>query len=93
MYTIIKTVVILICVIGIIYMIRTNKKYHDDTSGREEIIKYFKDKGAISVEVGIRIKELPIEIAKSNYLLLMVKDKTLIFKSGKYYLNVEKVEE
>lgn len=89
MYTLIKVIVILLCLSGVFYIVKINKKYQGDSSGREEIIKYFKDKGAVSVENGIKIKDLPIEIARSNYLLLMVKDKTLIFKSGKYYLNID----
>lgn len=89
MYLIIKVVVIVLCLSGIFYVVKVNKKYQGDSSGREEIIKYFREKDAVSVETVIKIKDLPIEIAKSNYLLLMVKDKTLIFKSGKYYLNVD----
>lgn len=89
MYLFVRIVVIMICLSGIFYVVKVNKKYQGDSSGREEIIKYFKDQSAVSLERGIKIKDLPIEIAKSNYLLLMVKDKILIFKNGKYYLNVD----
>lgn len=54
---------------------------------KEDIIKYFEDNNAISVETGIKTKDLPEDIAKSPYRLLMVQDKTLAFKKGKYYLN------
>lgn len=89
MYLFVRIVVILICLSGIFYVVKVNKKYQGDSSGREEIVKYFKDQGAVALDRGIKIKDLPMEIAKSNYLLLMVKDKTLIFKNGKYYLNVD----
>ena len=69
-------------------MMRMNEKYKNDNSTtKEEIINYFKEQQANSVESGIKTKDLPIEIAKNPYLLMMVKDKTLVFKKGKYYLN------
>ena len=69
-------------------MIRMNNKYKNDTfTSKEEIINYFKDNNATNVENGIKTKELPKDIAKNPYLLMMVQDKTLSFKKGKYYLN------
>lgn len=53
MYKIIVILLILICLFGIIYINRIKKNY-DDSSSREDIIKYFKDKNAISVEAGIK---------------------------------------
>ena len=88
MYSFIKILVIVVCVSGVLYMIRMNNKYKNDTStSKEDIIKYFKDNNAINLENGIKTKELPKDIAKNPYLLMMVQDKTLSFKKGKYYLN------
>lgn len=88
MYLFIKILVIVVCVSGVLYMIRMNNKYKNDTStSKEDIIKYFKDNNAINLENGIKTKELPKDIAKNPYLLMMVQDKTLSFKKGKYYLN------
>lgn len=88
MYTFIKILLVVICVSGILYMIKMNSKYRNDTSStKEDIINYFKDKNATSLESGISIKELPRDISKNPYLLMMVKDETLVFKKGKYYLN------
>lgn len=68
-------------------MISIKNKYKNDiSSSKEDIIKYFKDNNAINVENGIKTKELPKDIAKNPYLLMMVQDKTLSFKKGKYYL-------
>lgn len=90
---VIKILVVLGCLSGILYITLSKKKYQKDTSGsKEEIIQYFKEKNATSVENGIHTKDLPEFIAKSSYRLLMVQDKTLLFKKGKYYLNEEKKE-
>lgn len=43
MYLFVRIVVILICLSGIFYVVQVNKKYQGDSSGREEIVKYFKD--------------------------------------------------
>lgn len=88
MYKILKIVLPIICVLGMIYMISMKNKYKNDTSSsKEDIIKYFKDNQITSLENGIKTKDLPKEIAKNPYLLMMVQDKTLTFKKGKYYLN------
>lgn len=88
MYTFIKILLVVICVSCILYMIKMNNKYRNDTSStKEDIINYFKEKNATSLESGIRVKELPRDISKNPYLLMMVKDETLVFKKGKYYLN------
>jgi len=88
MYLIIKILIVVCCVGGILYLIYMNKKYQNDHStSKEEIINYFKQQHAHSVESGIKAKDLPKEIAKNPYLLMMVKDQTLMFKKGKYYLN------
>lgn len=69
-------------------MIFMKSKYKNNvSSSKEEIIKYFKDNNITSLESGITTKKLPKEIAKDPYLLMMVQDKTLTFKKGKYYLN------
>ncbi len=89
----IKGLVLLVCVGGILYLALSKKKYRQDNSGsKEQIIQYFKEKNATNVENGIHTKDLPEFIAKSSYLLLMVQDKTLLFKKGKYFLNEEKEE-
>ena len=65
-----------------------NKYKNDKTSlSKEKIIKYFQDNNITNLEKGIKPKDLPKEIAKDPYLLMMVQDKTLIFQKGKYYLN------
>ncbi len=91
MYLFIKILIIVLCVGGIIYMLIMNNKYKNDTSfSKEDIIKYFEDNNATDIENGIKTKDLPKHIAKNSYLLMMVKDKTLEFKQGKYYLNINK---
>lgn len=87
MYLIIKILILVCCLGSILYLVKMNTKYkNDNPSSKEEIIQYFKEQQAISVESGIKTKDLPVEIAKNPYLLMMVKDKTLMFKKGKYYL-------
>lgn len=84
----IKLILIIICLIGITYIYLVNKKYKNDTSTtKDDIIKYFEEKNATSLETGIKIKDLPEFISKNPYLLMMVKDKTLVYEKGKYYLN------
>ncbi len=91
MYWIVRVLIIVCCLGGSLYLLKMNKKYQNDNSeSKEEIIDYFKKHHADSVENGIKIKDLPKNIAKNPYLLMMVKDKTLIFKNGKYYLNENK---
>lgn len=88
MHGILRIVLPIICIIGILYMIFMKSKYKNNvSSSKEEIIKYFKDNNITSLESGITTKKLPKEIAKDPYLLMMVQDKTLTFKKGKYYLN------
>ena len=89
MFEILKIVISIICVVGIIYIILIKNKYQNDKTSlsKENIIKYFQDNNITSLERGIKTKDLPKEIAKNPYLLMMVQDKTLIFKKGKYYLN------
>ena len=83
-----KILVFIICIVGIIYIILLKNKYQNDTSfTKENIIKYFKDNNITSLERGIKPKDLPRKIIKNPYLLMMVQDKTLSFKKGKYYLN------
>ena len=89
MFEILKIIIPIICVVGIIYIILIKNKYQNDKTSllKENIIKYFQDNNITSLERGIKTKDLPKEIAKNPYLLMMVQDKTLIFKKGKYYLN------
>ena len=80
MYTILKIVLPIICIIGIIYVMLIKNKYKNDTpSSKEDIIKYFKNNNITDLENGIKTKDLPKEIAKNPYLLMMVQDKTLTF--------------
>lgn len=91
MYLMLKVLIIVFCLGGILYLIRINTKYKNDhSSTKEDIVNYFTKLEAINIEKGIKIKDLPNNIAKNPYLLMMVKDKTLIFKKGKYYLNTNK---
>ncbi len=89
MYKIIVLVLVIGCLFGILYMNKQKKNYENSTS-KEEIIKYFKEQGAISVETGIKTKGLPKFIAKSPDRLLMVQDGTLKFEKFKYFLNQNK---
>ena len=91
MYTVIDVLILLCCLGSILYLTMMNRKYKNDTSAsKKEIIDYFKEQKANSVESGIRTKDLPKELAKNPYLLMMVKDQILLFKKGKYFLNTEK---
>ena len=88
MYEVIKTIVILFALGGILYLFRLKSKYKSEGAvTRDEIIAYFKEKQANSIETGIRIKDLPLNISRSNYLMMLLKDNILSFKKGKYYLN------
>ena len=89
MYEIVKILISIVCIVGIIYIILIKNKYKNntDTLSKENIIKYFQDNNITSLENGIKTKDLPKEIAKNPYLLMMVQDKTLTFQKGKYYLN------
>lgn len=85
---ILKIIVLILCIAGMTYIAIKDRKYQNDTSStKEEIIKYFKEQNATNIENGIKTKDLPEYISKNSYLLLMVKDKTLKFEKGKYYLN------
>ena len=59
------------------------KKYKRDTETVKKILDYFKTVG----KEGIDPKTIPEDIVKTGYLVWMQKDKTIIFKNGKYYLN------
>lgn len=88
MYLLIKVLIVVLCIVGVSYLIFMNLKYKNDTStSKDDIVNYFKEHQAVSIESGIKIKDLPTHIAKNPYLLMMVKDKTLTFKKGKYYLS------
>ncbi len=89
MLEILKILVPIICVVGIIYIVIIKNKYKNDKTSlvKENIIKYFQDNNITSLEKGIRTKDLPKEIVKNPYLLMMVQDKTLTFQKEKYYLN------
>ncbi len=91
MYWVIRILILVVCLSGILYFVRMNTKYQNDSSStKEDIINYFKEQRATSDKSGIKTKDLPIEIAKNPFLLMMVKDKTLMFKKSKYYLNDSK---
>ena len=81
MYEIVKILISIVCIVGIIYIILIKNKYKNntDTLSKENIIKYFQDNNITSLENGIKTKDLPKEIAKNPYLLMMVQDKTLNF--------------
>lgn len=88
MYGVVRIMLSIICIVGILSIIIMKNKYkNDSTSSKESIMKYFKDNNITNLENGIKTKDLPKEIAKNPHLLMMVQDKTLTFKKGKYYLN------
>ncbi len=88
MYEILSFVLPIVCIGGIIYITIVKNKYKNDSNtSKENIIKYFKDNNITNLENGIKTKDLPKEISKNPCLLMMVQDKTLTFKKGKYYLN------
>ena len=80
MLEILKFLIPIICVMGIIYIMIMKSKYQNDKASlsKENIIKYFQDNHITSFEKGIKAKDLPKEIIKNPYLLMMVQDKTLI---------------
>lgn len=73
---------ILIIILGIIGM-KKEAKYKKDTETVKKILDYFKTAG----KEGVDPKIIPEDIVKTGYLVWMQKDKTIIFKNGKYYLN------
>ena len=87
-YWIVKILVVGFCVCGLLYFGKRRRECNDPSSSKKEIINYFKEQQAVSVESGIKIKDLPEHIAKDPNLLTMVSDRTLKFKKGKYYLNI-----
>ncbi len=89
MFKILKIVALIICILGIIYGILLKNKYKNNHTffAKEKIIKYFQDNNITRFEKAIKPKDLPKEIIKNPYLLIMVQDKTLTFKNGKYFLN------
>lgn len=88
MYLAIEILAVGLIACGLLYMVNMKNKYKNDTSTtKEDIIKYFNDNDATNVENGIKTKDLPPFIAKSPYRILMIQDKTLLFRKGKYYLN------
>ena len=87
MFKILKIVALIICILGIICVILLKNKYKNNQTSKEKIIKYFQDNNITSFEKAIKAKDLSKEIIKNPYLLIMVQDKTLTFKNGKYFLN------
>lgn len=88
MYRLIEVIAVGLCLCGILYFGKMRKS-HEASSSREEIIRYFEEQKAFSVETGIKIKDLPEHIAKDENLIMMAGDRTLKFKKGKYFLNVD----
>ncbi|MCI8394781.1 MAG: hypothetical protein HFH86_04815 [Bacilli bacterium] len=90
----VKIVIIVFALTGVIYIFWLKQKFKFDSStAKEDIMNYFKAHRAISFDTGIKINNLPTEIAKNPYLLMMVKDETLMFQKGKYYLNQDRKKE
>lgn len=89
MLVVLKFIVPIFCGVGIIYVVVLKNNYKNDkTLTKEKIIKYFEDHNITSLENGVKIKDLPKEIGKNPYLLMLVQDKTITLKKGKYYLNL-----
>lgn len=88
MYSSIRTILYVLClviiVLGIIGMVK-QEKYKKDAETVKKIIKYFKKEG----KNGVDPKKVPREILKTGYITWMLKDKTIVYKDGKYYLNDE----
>lgn len=89
MYRVIEIIVVCLCLLCSLSYFSKMRKSHDASSSREEIINYFKEQKAFSVETGIKIKDLPDHIARDENLIMMAGDRTLKFKKGKYFLNVK----
>ena len=85
MFKILKIFFLIVCVLGIMYVILLKNKYKNNQTSfaKEKIIKYFQDNNITSFEKAIK----PKEIIKNPYLLMMIQDKTLNLKKGKYFLN------
>ena len=88
MFKILKIFVLILCIAGIIYIVLLKNKCKKEKAllSKENIIRYFQENNMTSLEKGIKAKDLPKEILKNPYLLMMVQDKTLTFQKGKYYL-------
>ena len=71
---------------------KTEEKYKNDTEGKKEIIKYFKDRKAIDKEHGIPVEDIPKEMIDSEYISRMFKDDYLDYEDGKYFLINEKID-
>lgn len=89
MYNLIKFLVVVIALLGILYLFNLNKKGNTLKSqvNKDKIIKYFEEKRATSIESGITTKELPEDIRRDECLFMLLKEKTIVFKKGKYFLN------
>ena len=86
MYHITEIVLIIICILGSIAGIKGHlkyKKYKQDIDGTNKIIDYFKANG----KDGIKPLDIPKELLNTGYIYWMNKDKILIYKDGKYFLN------
>ena len=72
---------LIICFFGVIGIFK-EQKYKKDTETVQKIVDYFKREG----KDGVEPKRLPQEILKTGYITWMLKDKTIEYKDGKYFL-------
>ena len=86
MYHFTEIFLIVFCLIiisfGIKGLIKENE-YKKDIETVKKIIDYFGKEGVY----GIEPNKLPKDIIKTGYIPLMLKDKTIVFKNKKFYLN------
>lgn len=75
---------LIIIVLGFFGMLKQSK-YKKDIETVNSIIGYFKKEG----KNGVKPKDLPKKILKTGYITWMLKDKTIEYRDGKYYLNKE----
>ena len=66
---------------GIVGLLK-HEKYKNDTDTVDMIKDWFKQ----NAKEGIEPQKLPKDIVKTGYLTWMQKDKIIVFKDGKYYL-------
>ncbi len=86
MYQFTEIFLIAFCLIIIIFGIKgvfIQNKYKKDSETVNRIIEFFEKEG----KEGVEPNSIPKDIIKTGYINFMLKDKTLIFKNKKYYLN------
>ena len=86
-FFIIFVVIFVIFSFGAFYLHELKRGTEKDARPRLAIIQYFKKMRAFDFERGIKVKDLPKDVAKHPALLMLVQDGTLCMEKGRYFLN------